>query len=641
MSVSGVWADDAPRSDPDWGVTGGYHDVHGRWCPTSPESRAAILASMGVEPDASPPRPPPVRVVRAGEALGLAAPAEIRLEEGGRRRAERALPADLPLGYHELWPDRGSGPIQLIVTPARCLAPPDRPAWGWAVQLYALRSAASWGMGDLGDLARLARWSRHELGADLLLLNPLDAVLPVLPQEPSPYSPSSRRFLNPLYLRIEDVPGAPEAASDLEPLATASRAVDRARPIDRDRVFRLKMTALEALWARWPAVDRRFDDYCAERGRALHDYAVFCTLAERFRAGWSTWPPALRHPASPAVAAWAQAAKDRVRFHQWLQWLSDGQLSQTAKVIGLVRDLPVGITPDGADAWAWQDLLATGMSIGAPPDAFNPAGQDWGLPPFVPHRLRDSGYGPFVETIRAAFRHAAGLRLDHVMGLFRLYWVPWAGARPRGAYVRYPADDLLGILALESHRAGALVVGEDLGTVEEEVRQTLAARRVLSYRVLWFETGPPARYPRLSLAAVSTHDLPTIAGVWTGADLAGQRRAGLPGDEVGARALRDRLRDATGAADDAPPGEVVRRAYEALAEAPSVLIAATLDDALVAPDRPNLPGTTTTQRANWAVPLPEPLEAIERHPLPRAVGRALARRARRGEPGDILGRGCS
>ena len=606
----------------DWGLTAGYRDIDGRWHPTSPEARAVLLAAMGVGPDTPPPGPPVVRVVLAGERRRLPGRAEIRLEDGAVLHAEGTLPPDLPLGYHELRLLSDGLPIRLIVAPACCVGPEGPRGWGWGVQLYALWSRQSWGMGDFGDLARLGRWSAREAGARLLLVSPADAVLPVLPQQPSPYSPSSRRFLNPLYLRIEDVPGASEAGLDLEPLAVAARARSGAGPIDRDAVFRLKMTALERLWARWGS-SPDFERYCAERGRALTEYAVFCTLAERFGAGWPAWPAEFRHPASPAVQAWSASVRPRVRFHQWLQWLLDRQLARAAAEIRLVRDLPVGVDPDGADAWAWQDVLARGVSIGAPPDTFNPGGQDWGLPPFVPHRLRAAAYEPFVETLRAALRHAGGLRIDHVMGLFRLFWVPWSAGATPGAYVRYPADDLLAIVALESHRAGAVIVGEDLGTVEEEVRGALAARQILSYRLLWFEAELPGRYPALSLAAVSTHDLPTIAGVWTGADLDAQRAAGLPGDEAAARALHDRLRAVTGVVADATVDQVVTQIHERLAEAPSAWIVATLDDALAAPDRPNLPGTTT-ERPNWALPLPEPIEVIERHPLVRAVATALA-----------------
>ncbi len=604
-----------------WGLTEGYRDAEGVWHATTPEARAALLAAMRVEPDAPLPPPAPVRVVRAGEPVTLPHPADLELEEGGTLRAETALPPDLPLGYHALRPLAGGPAERLIVAPARCALPQGLRAWGWAVQPYALRSAESWGMGDLADLSRVARWSARELGAGLLLLNPLDAVLPILPQQASPYSPSSRRFLNPLYLRVEEVPGAREAGVELEPLARAGRDLHRERHLDRDVVFRLKTAALGRLWSRWTG-GPAFDRYCAERGEALRDYAIFCVLAEHFGAGWPAWPAEYRHPTSPAVSAWAATVESRVRFHAWVQWLLDRQLAEAGAAIRLVRDLPVGVQPDGADAWAWQDILARNTNIGAPPDAFNPGGQDWGLPPFVPHRLRAAGYAPFIETLRAAFRHAGALRIDHVMGLFRLFWV-LNGVGPRGgAYVHYPAEDLLAIVALESQRAGAVVVGEDLGTVEDAVRAALAQRDVLSYRLLWFEPAPPRCYPVRALAAVTTHDLPTIAGVWTGADLDDQRAAGLAPDEGALHALRERLRVLTGVSPDASVPDVVVAAHRRLAEAPSALVAATLEDALGVPDRPNLPGTTI-ERPNWLLALPEPLEAIEGHPLVRAVAKTL------------------
>jgi 4-alpha-glucanotransferase len=290
--------------------------------------------------------------------------------------------------------------------------------------------------------------------------------------------------------------------------------------------------------------------------------------------------------------------------------------------------LPVGFDPDGADAWTWQDLLATGISVGAPPDEFNPRGQDWGVPPFVPHRLRAAACEPFAQTLRATLRHAGGLRIDHVMGLFRLFWIPEGGNPEQGAYVRYPAEDLLAIVAVESHRARAVVVGEDLGTVEEGVRAQLAARRILSCRLLWFEAERPATYPRLSLAAVTTHDLPTISGLWSGADLRAQRALGLSPNQDGIRAIRRRLRSMTGLGRDADPATMITRAHRLLAEAPSVMIAATLEDALAVEERPNIPGTTGAQRANWSIALPALLEAIETNPLAASIGRILDRRRR-------------
>ncbi len=607
-----------------WGLVHGYHDMQGTWHETSPETRAAILAAMGVgSPDGSP-DPAPIRVVHQGEPQPLSGPADLMLEDGTTLRVDRSLPTDIPLGYHALRFLADGKTARLIVSPGCCFLPESLRAWGWALQLYALRSAASWGIGDLADLRRLARWSAGELGAGFLLVNPLVATTPTTPQQASPYSPSSRRYLNPLYLRIEEVLGATQAGLDLEALATAGRALNAARPIDRDAVFRLKTAALERLWARFPG-DPGFERYCAEQGNGLRKFAIFCALAESHGSNWRAWPVEYRHPGAPGVARFADAQAARVRFHEWLQWLLDLQFARAAAEIRLMQDLPVGVHPDGADAWAWQDVLAQGVSVGSPPDTFNTQGQDWGLPPFVPHRLRAVSYEPFVQTIRAALRHAGGLRIDHIMGFFRLFWIPWGASPVHGAYVRYAAQELLAIVALESHRAGAVIVGEDLGTVEPGVREDLAARLILSIRLLWFEPEPPARYPRLALSAVTTHDLPTIAGLWNGTDLQEQYAVGLRPNEAGTRALRARLGTLTGLLEDADVGEVVLRTHRLLAQAPSRLITATLEDALGIAERPNMPGTST-ERRNWSLALPAPLEAIQAHPLPRAVAEVLARR---------------
>jgi 4-alpha-glucanotransferase len=290
----------------------------------------------------------------------------------------------------------------------------------------------------------------------------------------------------------------------------------------------------------------------------------------------------------------------------------------------VIQDLPIGVNPDGADAWAWQDVLAEGASVGAPPDEFNSQGQDWGLPPFVPWRLREAGYQPLIDTIRATIASAGGLRVDHVMGLFRLWWIP-AGAGPTdGGYVRYPADELLDIVALESHRAQAPVVGEDLGTVEDGVREAMAERRMLSYKVLWFESDDPATWPAASMAAVTTHDLPTVVGLWTGTDLDEQARLGLQPNDASTREIHDRVAAACGLDDDAGPDEVVRATHELLARSPSVLLTATLDDAMAEPERPNMPGADQ-DRDNWSLALPIPLEDLPDQPLARDVATTLRR----------------
>ena len=374
----------------------------------------------------------------------------------------------------------------------------------------------------------------------MVLINPLHAALPLLPQEASPYSPSSRRYLNPLYLRIEELPGAARLEQDLQRLATLGHALNEDRHIDRDRVFRLKQEAFQLLWSCFDG-DSDFERFRTAEGSSLHQFAVFCVLAEEHGANWRQWPLFYRRPDSPDVERFAHEHADRVRFHEWLQWLLNQQLARAAEPVSLMQDLPVGFSPDGADAWVWQDLIAADMTIGAPPDLYSPDGQDWGLPPFIPHKLREVAYEPFIQTIRAVLRHAGGLRIDHVMGLFRLWWVPKARKPKDGAYVRYHAEDLLAIIAIESQRVGAVVVGEDLGTVEAGVREKLADHNVLSYRLLWFEKTPPSQYPEKALAAITTHDLPTLAGVWTGADLETQRRLGLNPDESASQKFREKL----------------------------------------------------------------------------------------------------
>jgi 4-alpha-glucanotransferase len=613
--------DDSNRVVPDmmWGMLDeGWFDWRGEWHSAPEATLAAIRAAMRVEADG-----PPVLVIKQGEPAAVP-PGELRTEDGQTVTVHDVLPADLPLGYHEL--DTESGMGRVVVTPGACPLP-DRPHWGWVAQLYAVRSGKSWGMGDLADLRRLARWSA-QLGAEMLLVNPLSAALPVPPQQPSPYYPSSRRFRNPIYLRVEEVPGAGELGPELERAAAAGRALARDRLIDRDAVFALKTEALEAIFAGFRG-DPAFDRYCAAEGGALHDYATFCTLLEEHPPPWRDWPEEFRHPGRSEVAGYAARKSERVRFHQWLQWLCDEQLGEAAAEVDLVGDLPVGVDPAGADAWMWQDSFAMGMRVGLPPDEFNTRGQDWGFPPFDPNHLRAAGYEPFAQTLRAALRHSGGLRIDHVAGLFRLFWVPEGASPTEGAFVRYPAGDLLGILALEAHRAGAWVVGEDLGPMEEGVREELARRGLLSYRLLWFEPEPPEKWPAQALAAVTTHDLPTVAGLWTGADLEAQRQIGLEPNEESTEAIRLRLAQAleedSMVKPDAGVDEVVEGTHRLLAAAPCMLVSGTLEDACSVPERPNQPGTLD-EWPNWRLALPMTLEELESDPRPRRLAEILDRR---------------
>ncbi|HEX6538479.1 MAG TPA: 4-alpha-glucanotransferase [Candidatus Dormibacteraeota bacterium] len=583
-------------------------------------SRAAIeraLAAMGAGTPAPDGDAGPV-FARAGERLPRGVRA-IELEGGGEARPGERLPRATPAGYHRLHMRDGSRRL-LVTSPGRCHLP-ALDAWGWAAQLYAVRSATSWGIGDLADLRTLQRWSQT-LGAGALLLNPLHAPRATLPQEPSPYFPSSRRFRNPLYIAVEEVPGA-RRHGDVALIAAQARGLNATAVIDRDRIYALKMHALARLWEGF-AGDAGFDAYCAAGGDELLRYACFCALTDRHQGSWRTWPERYRHPRSEALHRLAHAERRRVDFHRWLQWLLEVQLQGDGGDGGaaLIHDLAVGFAPDGADAWEWQDLLAPGMSVGAPPDEYLLAGQDWGLPPFDPHKLRAAGYAPLRATLRALMRAGHGVRIDHVMGLFRLWWVPRDGGPADGVYVRFPARELLDIVALESARAGAFVVGEDLGTVENGVRAELHRRAILSYRVAWFESRSPRGYPPQAVAAMTTHDLPTVAGVWTGADVREMQELGVKVNLPAEARLRRRLQRLAGVGDAASVSDVIARAYAAMSETPSIVTLATLDDATAAERRPNIPGTIS--RPNWSIPLPRTLEQLRHDRLPRRIAAELS-----------------
>ncbi len=608
-----------------WGIDLNYEDAFGNWHEVPEQTLNAVLTAMGAdEGTLAPPQDDSLLIVCTGDQRELPTSGKVVLETGEILSTDSRLPPDLPAGYHQLQLDGSDRAARLIVSPGKCWLPEHLKTWGWAMQLYSARSRESWGMGDFGDLERLAKWSAEELGAGMLLVNPLSASAPIIPQQASPYYPASRQFFNPLWLKIEWIPGATEKIPRLEELAREGIAMNSARLIDRDRIFALKMEALDLLWLQF-AGDEAFDGYCGEHASDLDRFAVFCTLAEHYKSGWHGWPEEYRHPASSSVAQFARENRQRVQFHKWLQWLLDSQLARCSKEIPLVQDLPIGVDPDGADAWAWQDVFASGMSIGAPPDEFNTQGQNWGLPPFAPHKLRSAGYEPFIQTIRAAFRHGGGLRIDHVMGLFRLFWIPANATAAEGAYVRYDPDEMLAILALESQRARAYVVGEDLGTVEPEAHDKLAQYSLLSYRLLWFEKDPPHTYPRESLAAVTTHDLPTVAGLWTGSDLKKQRQLHLQPNEESTAEIRGRLISMAELSPEADPAEVILGAYRLLSGAPSRIVSATLEDAAAVQERPNMPSTMGDQNPNWSLALPEPIEDLMSSELPKRIAAALQR----------------
>ena len=568
----------------------------------SPDVRAAVVAAIGpdeADTDA-------VAVVRRGARLPSVG--ELTLEGGSPLGRREFVPLDAPYGYHHL--RRDDGTEQLVITgPGRCHLPAGLRTWGWAIQLAATRSRRSWGIGDLADLRELGEWS-SAAGAGFVAVGPLGAPNPGPEPEPSPYYPSTRRFGNPLHVRVEEVPGAMDLGAELAEVSAAGRALNDQRRIDRGRVAALKLRALERIWA--ATVDRSgLDAWRVERGVSLERWATFVMLTERFGAGWRQWPEPFRSPDGPAVARATAEDADRVAFHAWIQWCFDRQLGDASASLMRVADMPVGVDPGGFDAWDWQAQLAMDVSVGAPPDRFNRAGQDWGLPPFVPHRLREVAYRPFIETIHAQLRHAGGLRIDHVLGLFRLWWIPSGHDPSRGAYVRSHTDELLEIVALESQRAGAVVIGEDLGTVPAGVREELRRRCLLSTRLALFERVPPSRYPARSFAGVTTHDLPTVAGAWSGSDLLAQEAAGVTPDRNGLAILRARLFSAAGVAADASLDDLVHALHARLSAAPPTHVAATLEDALRVDERPNLPGTVAPQRDNWSLALPKTLEELD------------------------------
>jgi len=602
--------------------------------------RCSIIAPAGASVEV-------VVMIPDREPLHLSpAPAGPERSIDGVRLARRdtVIPPDLPEGEHRLTVRAGDAEehAHLLVTPARCPVPDELRAWGWQVQLYALRSRESWGMGDLGDLRTLVEAAATQ-GAGFVLLNPLHAVMPVLPQEPSPYYPASRRFVNPLYLRIEDCDGYARLAETdrarVDRMAAEAGALNRGDRIDRDAVFRAKRDAFSLLAAAPLAPERAaaYRSYRDAEGQGLVDFATAAALAERHGRSIAGWPPALRDPRSDAVAKAARDLADRVEHHMWLQWQCDEQLENAERAargggmaVGLIADLAVGVDPGGADAWALQADLAQNVTVGAPPDSFNQRGQDWRLPPLRPDRLATTGYAPFRDLIRTTLRHAGGIRIDHAMGLFRLFWIPEGASAAEGTYVRYPAEALLGVLALEAQAAGAVVVGEDLGTVEEGVSETLRSRGVLGSRVLWFEREKPAGgggadegprlpskdYPQLALSSVTTHDLPTAAGYLTdgatrirgrlgqlGTGVAEEReRAAAERQELVQLLLAEGLID-----DDAGVPAVVEAMHAFVARTPSHLVAASLADAVGDLRQPNLPGTIE-EYPNWRLPVAEPAE---------------------------------
>jgi glycogen operon protein len=670
------------------GIAPEWYEIDGTRHPVGADTKRALLAAMQLPAGSNGEARdslhrfaeshqrralPHVLVAREGEALTLPLAIDaitsrrrrhfvLEDEDGGREvltieaaaghasdivcadaRAAHLWHAPLPqlaVGRWRLWPDdRPELACAITVAPRTCYLPPALAGggrrFGLAAHLYSLRRAGDQGIGDFSTLAEFGH-AAADAGAAVIGLNPLHALFAHQRERASPYHPSDRRFLDPIYLDLSAEGGGlegPEARAELAARASEIAGFSTAPMVDYSRVWTAKLAVLEAAFPPFDADGdhTRTGEFAAFRAygaAALTRFATFQAIAEQHPdLDWQHWPEGLRRPDHPDVAAFAAANAERVRFHLWLQWLADRQLAEAASAsgleIGLYRDLAVGTAPDGAEAWAVADELAMGVSIGAPPDPFATAGQIWHLPPPDPWRGRERGYRTLAGLFGANMRHAGALRIDHVMGLSRLFWIPDGGTGADGAYVARPLPDLLGELALESQRAHCLIVGEDLGTVPEGLREALSAADVLSYRVLWFERDgaafrPANRYPARAVACVSTHDLPTLAGWRNGTDIAERVTLGLltpaatraESEERAAEKIT--LTQALGGPPDAP------RVHAFLAATPSALVLAQADDLAGEVSALNLPGTDR-ERPNWRRRLTLTVGELMRSPPARAI----------------------
>ena len=611
---------------------------------------------------------PPCVVVEQGAAktfpvhvrAGAGAHVFIKLEDGGSLDARQvenlspdrevdgewlgeasfAVPEELPLGYHRIVLRSEDREVEssLVVTPPWLGFPQqmgDKRIWGYAAQLYSVASRDSWGVGDLADLADLAVWSATQQFASYVLINPLHAAQPVPPMEPSPYLPSSRRYVNPLYIR-------PEAIAEYASLSSAEREIvsgmrrdltgdlAHSEAVERDASWDAKREALELVFRAGRKAPREmaFSDFQRREGRQLRDFATWCALSEKYGRSWRAWPHALRRPSSPEVAEFATEQTELVTFYMWLQWIADTQLSsaqQTAKdsgmPIGIVSDLAVGVNADGAETWALHTVFASGVAVGAPPDPYNQSGQNWGQPPWRPDRLADLAYAPFRSMVAGILRYSGGVRVDHIMGLFRLWWIPQGYGPQQGAYVRYDHEALVGILALEAHRAGALVIGEDLGTVEPWVRDYLRRRGILGTSILWFEYDhegkplAPEWWREYCMASVTTHDLPPTAGYLAHDHVKLRYQLGLLTESLDSEIEADAreqsavigMLEERGALphDDRDTEDITLALHRFLTWTPSRVLCVALTDAVGERRTQNQPGTID-EYPNWRVPLAGP-----------------------------------
>ncbi|MDH4194417.1 MAG: 4-alpha-glucanotransferase [Nitrospirota bacterium] len=575
-------------------------------------------------------------------------------------RVTLPFPRQLPLGYYALqWsiqsPSfRAQGTSRVIVTPGQAYYPTSykagRGLWGLTVQLYGVRSERNWGVGDFGDLKDLVHWAGKELGAAMVGVNPLHALLP---GEISPYSPSSRMFHHPLYLDIERIPEYRESPViqrrvESQAFQKTLAALRSYQTVDYDSVKGIKFKILETLYRLFlknhlvPRSRRglAFLRFIRQQGSNLEHFACFQALGETFSrtrssrkkgSGWQDWPKELRNPLSPQVQAFSHKHSTRINFFRYLEWLCQDQLEEVRKTarrihmpIGLYQDLAVGIDPNGYEAWAFQNQLVTQASIGTPPEIFSPKGQNWNLVPLSPEHLHQQGYEVFIKTFQSMMAGGGLLRIDHAMGLFRLFWIPRGKPPSAGAYMHYPAEALLAILALESQKSHITIVGEDLGTITPHIRKTLSLSGLLSYRLLFFEKTKngnfisPHRYKQSAMVAVSTHDLPTLKGFWEGRDIQWKTQLHMypdrdaPRKEWSARnkekgkllqALRKEglLTDDTGKPNTMLSfnSELQQAVYAYLARTPSYLLAVSLEDLLGDIDTPNIPGASPCDYPVW------------------------------------------
>lgn len=586
------------------------------------------------------------------------------------------LPNDLPIGYYTLsvsvtFPtSRLQGQSFLIVSPGRCYRSPNQTKlWGFTLQLYGLRSLRNWGIGDFHDLQALASWAGPTLGAAMIGLNPLHVLRPGMT---SPYSPSSRLFHNPLYLNLEAIEEfrltpAIQAWVQQPAFQQTLEALRQTETVDYPRIRKVKYAVLKRLYAAFRRTHLRhgtrrakaFFRYCREQGDSLRQFAVFRALDEHFgHRGWPHWPAEFRRADNPAVQQFAKRSRSRVQFFEYVEWQCEQQLtaldrttSRAEMPLGLYHDLAVGVHPEGADAWMFQEELVPGMNVGAPPDQFNLSGQNWGLLPKHPLQLRTHGYRLFRETLRQNMRHGGLLRIDHALGLFRLFWIPEGASGRDGAYVRYRTDELLAVLAVESTRHRVVVIGEDLGTVTPVIRRRLQEGGLLSYRLLMFEKPPgrgfhrPHEFPAQALVSVNTHDLPTLRGYWVGRDITLKSKLGLypsPASAEADWAAREKDRGALLHALQkehllplqgmGPPHtmpewteDLSRSIYAYVARTPCEVLAISLEDLLGELDTPNIPGVPANSYPVWERKLSRSLEDWRRDSRVRAFARILSR----------------